>query len=91
MKTFPMFLTMKDRRVVIVGGGEQAAQKCRLMLKTEARIVLAWPELEPELEGLAVQGRVEWHRGPVTQDLFRDAALAFVATAARPVLPPFMP
>lgn len=80
MKTFPMFLTMKDRRVVIVGGGEQAAQKCRLMLKTEARIVLAWPELEPELEGLAVQGRVEWHRGPVTQDLFRDAALAFVAT-----------
>ena len=34
MKTFPMFLRMAGRRVVILGGGEQAAQKTRLMLKT---------------------------------------------------------
>lgn len=27
MRTFPMFLQMADRRVVIIGGGEQAAQK----------------------------------------------------------------
>ena len=80
MKTFPMFLQVAGRRVIIVGGGEQAAQKCRLMLKTEARITLAWPELEPELEGLAAQGRVDWHKGPVTQKLFENAALAFVAT-----------
>ena len=26
MKTFPMFLRMQDRHVVIVGGGEQAGQ-----------------------------------------------------------------
>ena len=36
MQTFPMFLKMAGRRVVIVGGGEQAAQKARLVLKTEA-------------------------------------------------------
>ena len=29
MKTFPMFLQMAGRRVVIAGGGEQAAQKRR--------------------------------------------------------------
>ena len=40
MKTFPMFLRLAGRRVVIVIviGGEQAAQKMRLMFKTEARI-----------------------------------------------------
>ena len=30
MKTFPMFLQMAGRLVVIAGGGEQAAQKARL-------------------------------------------------------------
>lgn len=80
MKTFPMFLRMEDRRVVIVGGGEQAAQKCRLMLKTEARIVVAAPSLDEELAALAHQGRIEWHAGAVTPALFADTALVFIAT-----------
>ena len=40
MKTFPMFLKMTGRRVVIAGGAEQAAQKARLVARTEARLVL---------------------------------------------------
>ncbi|MEO0864687.1 MAG: NAD(P)-dependent oxidoreductase, partial [Pseudomonadota bacterium] len=60
MKTFPMFLTMTDRRVVIVGGGEQAAQKCRLILKTDARIEVVSPTLDVELRDLADRGRVHW-------------------------------
>lgn len=40
MKSFPMFIKTTDRRVVIVGGGEQAAQKARLILKTDAKILL---------------------------------------------------
>ena len=46
MKSFPMFIRTTDRRVVIVGGGEQAAQKTRLILKTDARIIQAAPRLE---------------------------------------------
>ncbi|MEL7097253.1 MAG: siroheme synthase CysG [Pseudomonadota bacterium] len=80
MKTFPMFLTMRGRRVVICGGGEQAAQKCRLMLKTEARIDLRAPELEPELTALHEAGRVEWTRGPIGAEAFAGAALVFIAT-----------
>ena len=75
-----MFLCVADRPVIIVGGGEQAAQKCRLMLKTEARITVAWPELEMELAGLVHSGKIHWHRGQVTQALFEDAALVFIAT-----------
>jgi uroporphyrin-III C-methyltransferase/precorrin-2 dehydrogenase/sirohydrochlorin ferrochelatase len=80
MKTFPMFLTMTGRRVVIVGGGEQAAQKCRLMLKTEARIDVLADALDVELQSLAQSGRIDWHRGPINPASFRDAALVFVAT-----------
>ena len=79
MKTFPMFLQMAGRRVVIVGGGEQAAQKARLILKTEARIVLVAPDLDAELSALVAEGRAE-QVNTLSVDVFRGAALVFVAT-----------
>lgn len=79
MKTFPMFLQMAGLHVVIVGGGEQAAQNARLMIKTEARLVLVAPELDPELADLVQQGHAE-QVATLTIDVFRDAALVFVAT-----------
>lgn len=80
MKSFPMFLRTTGRRVIIVGGGETAAQKARLILKTDAHIVLAAPKLEPELAGLVQDGRAAWHDQPITAALFDDAAMAFIGT-----------
>lgn len=80
MKSFPMFIRTTGRRVVIAGGGEQAAQKTRLILKTDARIVLAAPTLDDELAALVAAGRAEHHGGAVTAALFEGAAMAFVAT-----------
>lgn len=79
MKTFPMFLKMAGRRVVILGGGEQAAQKTRLMLKTEAEIVVVADALDAELAALAADGRIR-HETALTPQVFANAALAFVAT-----------
>lgn len=79
MKTFPMFLQMAGRHVVIVGGGEQAAQKARLMLKTEARLVLVAPELDPELAALVAGGRAA-QVTTLSVDVFAGAALVFIAT-----------
>lgn len=80
MKAFPMFLKMQDRRVVIVGGGEQATQKCRLMLKTEAEVSLCAPALDPELADLKRAGRIQWQAGRISVKDFEDTALVFVAT-----------
>ena len=80
MKAFPMFIKTTGRRVIIVGGGEQAAQKARLMLKTDACIVFAAMELEDELAGLVVEGRAEHYTGPLTPDFFQGAAMVFVAS-----------
>ena len=80
MKTFPMFLQMAGRRVVIVGGGEQAAQKTRLILKTEAIVEIWAPMLDPELSGLAGEGRIAHHTGPIAPDTFSDTALVFIAS-----------
>jgi uroporphyrin-III C-methyltransferase/precorrin-2 dehydrogenase/sirohydrochlorin ferrochelatase len=40
MKYFPLFADLDDADVVVAGGGEQAAQKVRLLLKTPARITV---------------------------------------------------
>lgn len=79
MKTFPMFLQMAGRNVVIVGGGEQAAQKARLILKTEAQLVLVASDLDAELGALVSAGRA-LHITNLSVDVFRGAALVFVAT-----------
>ncbi len=80
MQSFPMFLRMTGRRVVIAGGGEQAAQKARLILKTEAEIVLVAPGLDAELRDLVARGRARHVAGPVGAEVFAGAALVFVAT-----------
>lgn len=80
MKAFPMFIKTTDRRVIIVGGGEQAAQKARLILKTDAQIVFAAHALDPEIEALVEAGRAKWHKGPLTEEFFLGAAMVFVAT-----------
>jgi uroporphyrin-III C-methyltransferase/precorrin-2 dehydrogenase/sirohydrochlorin ferrochelatase len=74
-----MFLQMAGRRVVIVGGGEQAAQKAWLMLKTEADVLLVTPAPGPELAALIADGRVR-HGTALNPQTFRDAALVFIAT-----------
>ncbi|MEM1362408.1 MAG: NAD(P)-dependent oxidoreductase [Pseudomonadota bacterium] len=80
MQTFPMFLRVAEREVVIAGGGEQAAQKCRLMLKTEAKIRVIAPEIDEELNVLADEGLIVHDTGQPTPDRFSDAALVFIAS-----------
>ncbi|KMK68014.1 siroheme synthase CysG [Puniceibacterium sp. IMCC21224] len=80
MKSFPMFIRCEGRRIVIAGGGEQAAQKARLMLKTEGRIVLLAPSLDPELAALVAADKADHDSGPVTAASFADAAMCFIGT-----------
>ncbi|SEP54853.1 siroheme synthase CysG [Thalassovita taeanensis] len=80
MKSFPMFLRMADRRVVIAGGGEQAAQKARLVLKTEAALTFLAPTLDDELAAIVASGRANHDAGPITLDSFANTALVFIGT-----------
>ena len=80
MQTFPMFLQVAGRDVLILGGGEQAAQKCRLLMKTAARIVVQAPSVDDELAGLAASGRIVHDTGQPTAAACGQAALVFIAT-----------
>ncbi len=81
MKSFPMFVRLDGgRRVVIAGGGEAAAQKARLLARTEARITLMAPDLEPELAAMVAEGRAEHAPAVLSEPALRGARMALVAT-----------
>ena len=60
MDYFPLFLKLQDQPALVVGGGEVALRKCRLLLSAGARVQLVAPDLEPELAAWAQSGTVQW-------------------------------
>ena len=79
MKAFPMFIRTTGRSVVLVGGGEQIAQKSRLLLKTDARLVIVAPKLEDELQSLVDDGMAHYGTD-LCPTLLADAAMVFIGT-----------
>jgi uroporphyrin-III C-methyltransferase/precorrin-2 dehydrogenase/sirohydrochlorin ferrochelatase len=76
MRYFPLFIDLKDRPVVVVGGGEEALRKVRLLLKTEARISVIAATLHDEL---AAEPRVNWIARGFDAALLDGAVLVFSA------------
>lgn len=82
VKGYPILLNLRDRRVVIVGGGRVAARKVRDLFVTGARITIVSPLLDAALEPLAVSNQLEVLRQPYTPGIFAHLrpVLIFAAT-----------
>ena len=59
MKYFPLFADLDGAHVLVVGGGEQAAQKVRLLRKTGAQITVVAESVTDELRELE-DGNAIW-------------------------------
>lgn len=60
MDYLPIFCRLDNKPVLLVGGGEVAERKARLLLDAGARLTLVSPTLDPELATLAADGEIEW-------------------------------
>jgi uroporphyrin-III C-methyltransferase/precorrin-2 dehydrogenase/sirohydrochlorin ferrochelatase len=56
----PIFADLKQRPVLVVGGGEVAARKVDLLLRAGAEIRIVAQSLSPILEQLRQQGHIHW-------------------------------
>jgi uroporphyrin-III C-methyltransferase/precorrin-2 dehydrogenase/sirohydrochlorin ferrochelatase len=79
MRHFPIFLDLAGRRVVVSGAGEIAAAKLRLLLRTEARIVVHGAQVDPAIRAWAAAGRIDLVERPAEARDIAGAALVYAA------------
>ncbi|MFA5940250.1 MAG: siroheme synthase CysG [Sinimarinibacterium sp.] len=53
---YPVFMRLRGQRVLLVGGGEVAARKLRLLLRADARVHVVAEQLNDELAELCASG-----------------------------------
>ena len=80
MDYLPIFADLRDRKVVVVGGGERAAQKLRLLARTAARLLVLAAAANREIAVLAQQGRIVLEARPPAAADFADCVLVFAAS-----------
>lgn len=55
---YPLFLNIKQQKCVVIGGGQVALRKVRILLEHDADVVVISPDLCPELAELAGSGAI---------------------------------
>ena len=76
---YPVYLDVRDRRCVIVGGGQVAEGKIAALLESGAEVCIISPEVTGEIQGMADTGMISLEKRE-----YRDGDLegAFIAIAA---------
>ncbi len=80
LNAFPVFLRVRGRAVVIVGNGEEALAKARLLFQSSADLTIVSNEPEASLSGWAYANGVALRRETYEPSLLKDAVLVFAAT-----------
>ncbi|HEY0381298.1 MAG TPA: NAD(P)-dependent oxidoreductase, partial [Candidatus Elarobacter sp.] len=77
---YPVALSVRGRRVVVVGGGAVAERKVRGLLGAQPDVVVVSPTLTPPLAALADAGAIGWEPRRYGPGDLAGAFLAFAAT-----------
>jgi uroporphyrin-III C-methyltransferase / precorrin-2 dehydrogenase / sirohydrochlorin ferrochelatase len=77
----PLGLRLRDRRVVVVGGGPVALRRVGALMAARASVTVVSPTVVAALEDLAERGRIDWVARPYEPGDLHDAWLAMACTA----------
>lgn len=80
MALYPIFVEMKGRPVIVIGGGNVGAEKVRGLLAAEADITLVSPALIDELREHADAGRIK-HIARAYEESDLDGGYEFIMVA----------
>ncbi len=80
MTYFPVYLNLKGRRVVVVGGGSVAERKVASLLDSGAAVSVISPEVTERLTALADREVIELHKRPYAPGDCRGALLVLTTT-----------
>ena len=77
---FPVFLNLKDKLCIVIGGGRVAERKIENLLTVQAKIKVISPEVTLKLKKLAEEGKIEWERRGYKKGDLNSAWLVIAAT-----------
>lgn len=77
---YPIFLNLKNKSVVIIGGGKVAERKVVTLLKTGADLTVISPELTKKIEREKLKGRIKHIRRQYRKGDLKNAFLVIAAT-----------
>src|SRR5512139_1587496 len=80
MDYLPLFVDVRDRLIVVVGGGSIAARKVELLLRASARVRVVSPALDAELAVWRDAGRLDYRPVPFSSPQLDGASLVIAAT-----------
>jgi len=80
MAKYPIFLEMRGRRAVVIGGGAVAIRKSQALLAAGARLVVVAKETDDALTALCQGSNAELIRSKYSKDYLAGAVLAIAAT-----------
>lgn len=80
MNLFPLFVDLRGRPVLLVGGGTVAERKARLLLEAGAHLSVGAPTLTPTLEGWRDAGRILHLPGDFQATWLQGQRLVIAAT-----------
>jgi len=82
LAVFPAFHKVAGRDVLVVGGGEEAAAKIRLLAETSANVRVFAATVETETGAALIAAKGTWGGTWPDAAAFRNAALVFAATGS---------
>ena len=77
---YPVFLNIKGKKCVVVGGGQVALRKVRVMLEHGSDVEVISPDLCPEMAELAVSGTIHALAREYQAEDLKNAFVAIAAT-----------
>ena len=85
MDFLPVSLRLTGASVLLVGGGQVATRKARLLIKAGARLTVVAPEIDAELQQLLDSNEGSWERDCYSDRAIADAVLVVAATPQKSV------
>src|SRR3990170_3499874 len=80
MRYYPIYLDIRDKPCVVIGGGEVAERKVFSLLNAGAKVTVVSPAVTAVLKGISEAGRVEIKERPFSKGDLKGAFLAYAAT-----------
>ena len=81
MSVYPLTVRIRNKRVVVIGGGRVASYKIAPLLKEGANIVVVSRDLDKSLMKLVESKKIRWFQKDYEKSDLEDAFLVVAATS----------